>query len=95
MKACPERGKMVFSVTFMQSPHIDETNQGRTPFHFPFHKSAYVKIPEVDMAMIEQDYRYIRDCVNEGRYSDLHESEAHYLSPCPKNGGRAFSFKPS
>lgn len=75
--------------------YIDETNQGRTPFQFPFHKSAYVKIPEVDMAMIEQDYRYIRDCVNEGRYSDLHESEAHYLSPCTKNGGRAFSFKPS
>lgn len=75
--------------------YIDETNQGRTPFQFPFHKSAYVKIPEVDMAMIEQDYGYIRDCVNEGRYSDLHESEAHYLSPCPKNGGRAFSFKPS
>ena len=22
MKACPERGKMVFSVTFMQSPQI-------------------------------------------------------------------------
>ena len=75
--------------------YIDETNQGRTPFQFPFHKSAYVKIPEVDMAMIEQDYRYIRDCVNEGRYEDLHESEAHYLSPCTKNGGRAFSFKPS
>lgn len=75
--------------------YIDETNQGRTPFQFPFHKSAYVKIPEVDMAMIEQDYGYIRDCVNEGRYSDLHESEAHYLSPCPQNGGRAFSFKPS
>lgn len=75
--------------------YIDETNQGRTPFQFPFHKSAYVKIPEIDMAMIEQDYKYIRDCVNEGRYSDLHESEAHYLSPCPKNGGRAFSFKVS
>ena len=75
--------------------YIDETNQGRTPFQFPFHKSAYVKIPKVDMAMIEQDYRYIRDCVNEGRYSDLHESKAHYLSPCTKNGGRAFSFKPS
>jgi DNA mismatch repair protein MutH len=41
--------------------YIDETNQGRTPFQFPFHKSAYVKIPDVDMAMIEQDYRYIRD----------------------------------
>lgn len=75
--------------------YIDETNQGKTPFQFPFYKSAYVKIPEVDMAMIEQDYRYIRDCVNEGRYSDLHEREAHYLSPCTKNGGRAFSFKPS
>ena len=75
--------------------YIDETNQGRTPFQFPFYKSAYVKIPEVDMAMIEQDYRYIRDCVNEGKYADLHESEAHYLSPCTKNGARAFSFKPS
>lgn len=75
--------------------YIDETNQGRTPFQFPFYKSAYVKIPEVDMAMIEQDYRYIRDCVNEGRYEDLHESETHYLSPCKRNSGRAFSFKPS
>lgn len=75
--------------------YIDETNQGRTPFQFPFYKSAYIRIPDVDMAMIEQDYRYIRDCVNEGRYEDLHESEAHYLSPCKKNSGRAFSFKPS
>lgn len=75
--------------------YIDETNQGRTPFQFPFYKSAYVRIPDVDMAMIEQDYRYIRDCVNEGRYEDLHESETHYLSPCKKNSGRAFSFKPS
>ena len=24
MKACPERGKMVFSVTFMQSPHYED-----------------------------------------------------------------------
>ena len=75
--------------------YIDETNQGRTPFQFPFYKSAYVRIPDVDMAMIEQDYRYIRDCVNEGRYEDLHESETNYLSPCKKNSGRAFSFKPS
>ena len=75
--------------------YIDETSQNRTPFEFPFYKSAYVKIPEVDMAMIEQDYKYIRDCVNEGRYDDLHESRAHYLSPCTKNSGRAFSFKPS
>ena len=75
--------------------YIDETNHGGTPFQFPFYKSAYVKIPEVDMAMIEQDYRYIKDCVNENRYEDLHESEAHYLSPCKKNAGRAFSLKPS
>jgi hypothetical protein len=75
--------------------YIDETNQGRTPFQFPFYKSAYVKIPELDMAIIEQDYRYIRDCVNEDRYEDLCESETLYLSPCKKNSGRAFSFKPS
>lgn len=73
--------------------YIDETKQGLTPFQFPFYKSAYIKIPDVDMAIIEEDYRYIRDCVNEGRYEDLHESDANYLSPCPKNGYRAFSLK--
>ncbi len=73
--------------------YVDETTQGKTPFEFPFYKSAYVTIPEVDVAMIEQDYKYIRDCVNNGKYGDLHEGRAHYLSPCTKNGGRAFSFK--
>lgn len=75
--------------------YIDKTNQSISPFKFPFHKSAYFKIPDTDLAMIEQDYVYIRDCVNNGRYADLHESNAHYLSPCPKNGGRAFSLKVS
>lgn len=75
--------------------YVDETKQNKTPFQFPFYKSAYFRIPDVDMAMIEQDYKYIRDCVNEKRYSDLHEGNAHYLSPATKNSGRAFSFKPS
>lgn len=73
--------------------YIDESNQNVTPFKFPFYKSAYVKIPEADMAMIEQDYRYIRDCVNNKKYDDLHECNAYYLSPCPKNNRRAFSLK--
>ena len=75
--------------------YVDESNQDVTPFKFPFYKSAYVKIPDADMAMIEQDYRYIRDCVNEGKYGDLHEYNAYYLSPCPKNKRRAFSLKVS
>ena len=75
--------------------YIDETNLGKTPFQFPFHKAAYVTIPEADLPIIEQDYRYIRDCVNAGRYEDLHESATNYLSPCKKNAGRAFSLKPS
>ena len=73
--------------------YVDESNQNVTPFNFPFYKSAYVKIPEKDMAIIEQDYKYIRDCVNEKRYNDLHEYNAYYLSPCPKNNRRAFSLK--
>lgn len=73
--------------------YIDETKQGLSPFQFPFYKSAYVKIPDIDMAIIEEDYKYIRNCVNEGRYEDLHERDTNYLSPCPKNGGRAFSLK--
>ncbi|WP_407450463.1 Sau3AI family type II restriction endonuclease [Fibrobacter sp.] len=73
--------------------YVDESNQNVTPFKFPFYKSAYVKIPEADMAMIEQDYRYIRDCVNKKKYDELHERNAYYLSPCPKNNRRAFSLK--
>lgn len=75
--------------------YIDETKQHKTPFQFPFYKSAYFRIPLTDLAMIEKDYEYIRGCVNEDRYDDLHESNAHYLSPCVKNNGRAFSFKVS
>ena len=75
--------------------YIDETSHKKTPFQFPFHKSAYFKIPEVDLAMIEEDYKYIRDCVNENRYGDLHEGDTNYLSPASKNNGRAFSLKPS
>lgn len=73
--------------------YVDESNQNVTPFNFPFYESAYVKIPEKDMAIIEQDYKYIRDCVNGKRYDDLHECNAYYLSPCPKNNRRAFSLK--
>lgn len=75
--------------------YIDESSQNKTPFQFPFYKSAYFRIPDTDMTMIEQDYKYIRDCVNKNRYGDLHEANAHYLSPATKNKGRAFSFKPS
>ncbi|MBP5440171.1 MAG: hypothetical protein J6Y14_04560, partial [Fibrobacter sp.] len=73
--------------------YVDESKSSVSPFSFPFYKSVYVKIPDEDLAMIEQDYRYIRDCVNEGKYADLHEYNAYYLSPCPKNKRRAFSLK--
>lgn len=71
----------------------DESQNGKTPFHFRFHKSEYVEIESLDMAMIERDYQYIRDCVNNKRYDDLHEKNAHYLSPCRKGNGRAYSLK--
>lgn len=73
--------------------YVDETTLGKTPFKFPFYKSAYVTIPEIDIEIIKQDYKYIRDCVNNGKYEELHEGKAQYLSPCTKNSGRAFSFK--
>lgn len=75
--------------------YINQEDEGKKPFEFPFYKSAYMMIPPTDMQQIRKDYEYIRKCVNEGRYDDLHESEAKYLSPAPKNGNRAFSFKVS
>lgn len=75
--------------------YINMENEGRLPFQFPFHKAAYMAIPAVDMEMIRRDYAYIRSCVNEGRYEELHEHSANYLSPAPKNHGRAYSFKQS
>ena len=73
--------------------YIDETNKGKYPLDFPFFKAAYIKIPDVDMAIIKQDYEYIRDCVNQNRYHDLHERDTNYLSPCRKGNGRAYSLK--
>lgn len=75
--------------------YINKEQEGLLPFQFPFYKSAYMTIPEVDMEIIRRDYAYIRSCVNEGRYGDLHEHSAMYLSPAPKNQGRAYSFKQS
>ena len=75
--------------------YINKEQEGLLPFQFPFYKSAYMTIPEADMEIIRRDYAYIRRCVNEGRYGDLHEHSAMYLSPAPKNQGRAYSFKQS
>lgn len=75
--------------------YIDETKNNINPFSFPFYKSYYFQIPEEDLPQIEKDYEYIRDCVNQGRYEDLHEHNTKYLSPCSKNGNRSFSYKVS
>lgn len=75
--------------------YINRKLDGLTPFQFPFYKSVYMTIPLCDLPQIKRDYEYIRDCVNGKRYNQLHEHYAKYLSPAPKNGKRAFSFKVS
>ncbi len=73
--------------------YINRALDGLKPFQFPFYKSVYMTIPRCDLPQIKRDYEYIRDCVNGKRYNQLHERRAKYLSPAPKNGKRAFSFK--
>lgn len=75
--------------------YINRKSDGFTPFQFPFYKSVYMTIPHCDLPQIKRDYEYIRDCVNRKQYNQLHEHCAKYLSPAPKNGKRAFSFKVS
>ncbi|MDF2871889.1 MAG: mismatch repair enzyme MutH [Anaerocolumna sp.] len=75
--------------------YINQEDEGKRPYEFPFYRSAYIQVPDSDIEQIRIDYEYIRNCVNSNCYEDLTESRAMYLSPCPKNGRRAFSFKPS